>query len=83
MKGTAENLVVDLGEMKRERGLNGFELFQQPRLSMVPVPEGLWKRVCEMGGRYKGDGENLDDDDEVNFYVGPILMKRQCKFFQI
>ena len=47
--------VVDLGEMKKENGLKGFGLFRQPRLSVVPVPEEVWKRVYEMGGGYEED----------------------------
>ena len=52
---------VDLGEMKKESGLKGFGLFRQPRLSVVPVPEEVWKRVCEMGGGYEGDGGESGD----------------------
>lgn len=47
---------IDLKEMKENVGLKGFGLFRQPRLSVVPVPEDLWDRICEMGGGY-GDGD--------------------------
>lgn len=55
---------VDLKEMKEEVGLKGFGLFRQPRLSVVPVPVEVWKRVCEMGGGYDGDGGGGDGDNE-------------------
>jgi len=56
---------VDLKEMKGDRGLNGFALFRQPRLSVVPVPEEVWERVCDLGGGYEGDGKDdrVQDDD--------------------
>lgn len=56
---------VDLKEMKGDRGLKGFALFRQPRLSVVPVPEEVWERVCDLGGGYEGDGKDgpVEDDD--------------------
>ncbi|GAB2219332.1 hypothetical protein Drorol1_Dr00006967 [Drosera rotundifolia] len=57
---------VELGEMKGDEGLKGFVLFRQPRLSVVPVEEGIWRRVCELGGGYDGDGrDDGDGDDEA------------------
>ncbi|KAK6916301.1 EVE domain [Dillenia turbinata] len=47
---------INLQEMKRESGLKDFVLFRQPRLSVVPVGEDLWVKICEMGGGYEGDG---------------------------
>ncbi|XP_058080575.1 uncharacterized protein LOC131228741 [Magnolia sinica] len=47
---------VDLKEMKGDDGLKGFVLFKQPRLSVVPVPENVWERVCEMCGGYEEEG---------------------------
>ncbi|XXG56833.1 hypothetical protein AAC387_Pa03g4147 [Persea americana] len=44
---------VSLKEMKEEEGLKGFVLFKQPRLSVVPVPQSIWEKVCEMGGGYE------------------------------
>ncbi|KAK6915500.1 LOW QUALITY PROTEIN: EVE domain [Dillenia turbinata] len=44
---------IDLQEMKRESGLKDFVLF---RLSVVPVGEDLWVKICEMGGGYEEDG---------------------------
>ncbi|KAL4181736.1 hypothetical protein AMTRI_Chr12g272550 [Amborella trichopoda] len=38
---------ISLAEMKGEECLGEFALFRQPRLSVVPVPEGIWKRICE------------------------------------
>ncbi|CAN1167667.1 Thymocyte nuclear protein 1 [Linum perenne] len=55
---------VDLKEMKGDAGLKGFALFRQPRLSVVPVPEEVWVRVCELGGGFEGDGEVVDGDGE-------------------
>ncbi|KAL6517519.1 hypothetical protein OROMI_033220 [Orobanche minor] len=47
---------VGLAEMKK--GLKGveFPLFRQPRLSVLPVDEGIWDKICEMGGGYEGGG---------------------------
>ncbi|CAI9104236.1 OLC1v1002868C2 [Oldenlandia corymbosa var. corymbosa] len=53
---------VDLAEMKKEAGLEGFGLLKQPRLSVVPVENGVWERVCEMGGGFEGDGGAGQDD---------------------
>lgn len=44
---------VHLKDMKGEEGLEGFVLFKQPRLSVMPVPQRVWERVCEMGGGYE------------------------------
>ncbi|CAA2953989.1 thymocyte nuclear 1 [Olea europaea subsp. europaea] len=48
---------VDLAEMKRELKGVEFGLFRQPRLSVVPVEEDVWRKVCEMGGGYDGDND--------------------------
>ncbi|KAL6012917.1 hypothetical protein ACLOJK_003406 [Asimina triloba] len=48
---------VDLKEMKEEAALEGFVLFKQPRLSVVPVRESMWEKICEMGGGYEEGGE--------------------------
>ena len=59
---------VELGEMKRDAGgggtMKGFALLRQPRLSVVPVPAKVWERVCEMGGGFEGDGNDVDDDHD-------------------
>ncbi|KAG6652156.1 hypothetical protein I3843_06G156500 [Carya illinoinensis] len=57
---------VDLKEMKGDSGLKGFALFRQPRLSVVPVSEDVWERVCDLGGGYEGDGKDdrIQDQDE-------------------
>ncbi|XP_068656835.1 uncharacterized protein [Aristolochia californica] len=44
---------VELKEIKEE-GLKDFALIKQPRLSVVPVPDKIWERICEMGGGYEG-----------------------------
>lgn len=45
---------VELKEVKEEEGMEEFGLVKQPRLSVVPVPENVWERICEMGGGYGG-----------------------------
>ncbi|GAA0152720.1 hypothetical protein Leryth_000127 [Lithospermum erythrorhizon] len=52
---------VDLAVMKNDHGLKGFGIFKQPRLSVVPVEEGVWRRVCELGGGFEGDGIVVED----------------------
>ncbi|XP_076933836.1 uncharacterized protein LOC143599871 [Bidens hawaiensis] len=67
--------VKAVGEMRRVVDLKGelggsckgFGLFRQPTLSVVPVPEDVWEKICEMGGGYEGDGVcvgNEEEDDE-------------------
>ncbi|XP_009335344.3 thymocyte nuclear protein 1 [Pyrus x bretschneideri] len=53
---------VDLKEMKRDQGLKGFALFRQPRLSVVPVSEDVWMKICDLGSGYEGDGNAFEDD---------------------
>ncbi|KAI3803761.1 hypothetical protein L1987_31923 [Smallanthus sonchifolius] len=56
---------VDLKEMKGElKSCTEFRLFRQPRLSVVPVPEGVWEKICELGNGYDGDGVCVCDDDD-------------------
>ncbi|XP_054787924.1 uncharacterized protein LOC129293837 [Prosopis cineraria] len=55
---------VDLKEMKGDRGLKDFVLLKQPRLSVVPVSEDVWKRICDLGGGYEGDGQDGIDGEE-------------------
>lgn len=57
---------VDLKEMKGDGGLKNFALFKQPRLSVVPISEDIWKRICDLGGGYEGDGgdDGCDRDRE-------------------
>ncbi|KAB1207382.1 Thymocyte nuclear protein 1 [Morella rubra] len=56
---------VDLKEMKGDHGLKGFALLRQPRLSVVPVSEDVWEKICDLGGGYEGDGKDdrVHDDD--------------------
>ncbi|KAJ0963354.1 hypothetical protein J5N97_028476 [Dioscorea zingiberensis] len=56
---------VGLEEIKREEGegMKGFALLKQPRLSVVPVPESVWKRICEMGGGFADAAEASEDDE--------------------
>ncbi|OMO63390.1 hypothetical protein COLO4_32488 [Corchorus olitorius] len=58
---------VDLKDMKQDEELKGFVLFKQPRLSVMPVPQEVWNRICELGNGYEGDGNAIGkdaDDDE-------------------
>ncbi|GKA32163.1 xylulose kinase-1 [Tanacetum coccineum] len=60
--------IVDLKEMKKEllgvKGFKEFGLFKQSRLSVVPVEEGVWVKICEMGNGYEGDGFNDGECDD-------------------
>ena len=46
---------VTLAEMKATPELADLTLIRQSRLSVVPVSEEHWQRVCEMGGWKDGD----------------------------
>ncbi|KAL6494634.1 hypothetical protein OROGR_031434 [Orobanche gracilis] len=48
--------VVGLAGMKKELKRAEFPLFRQPRLSVLPVDEGIWDKISEMGGGYEGGG---------------------------
>jgi len=39
---------VTLAEVKADRAFASFELVRIPRLSVMPVPEGLWARIEKM-----------------------------------
>ncbi|XP_010029869.2 thymocyte nuclear protein 1 [Eucalyptus grandis] len=54
---------VELAELKGDGALKGFALLRQPRLSVVPVAEDVWERICELGGGYEGDGRDAGDGD--------------------
>lgn len=59
---------VELKEIKKAAGkeeeFKGFALLKQPRLSVVPVSDWVWERLCDMGGGfYKGD-EHSDSKEE-------------------
>ena len=49
---------VDLKEMKGDPDLKDFALFRQPRLSVVPLSEQIWNKICALGGGYEGDGNS-------------------------
>ncbi|MBA0631639.1 hypothetical protein Godav_000494 [Gossypium davidsonii] len=53
---------VDLKDMKQDGELKGFVMFRQPRLSVLPVPEKVWERICELGNGFEGDGIDIGDD---------------------
>ncbi|CAN6554737.1 unnamed protein product [Malus baccata var. baccata] len=70
---------VDLKEMKRDQGLKGFALFRQPRLSVVPVSEDVWMKICDLGSGYEGDGNAFEDDgsgvcDNVTMAKVPCIL---------
>ncbi|KAF9618660.1 hypothetical protein IFM89_002355 [Coptis chinensis] len=56
---------VDLKEMKGEEELKGFVMFKKPRLSVVPVSNKVWDRLCEIGGGYRFDDEDLNGNEEA------------------
>jgi predicted RNA-binding protein with PUA-like domain len=41
---------VTLARIKAEPAFAGWELLRMGRLSVVPVPPALWKRLLKMGG---------------------------------
>lgn len=57
---------VGLKEIKEEPAMADFSLVRQPRLSVVPVPEGVWEKVCEMGGGFgaEEEGEDAEEGDD-------------------
>ncbi|KAG0451082.1 hypothetical protein HPP92_026428 [Vanilla planifolia] len=56
---------VHLREIMSEASeMKDFVLLRQPRLSVVPVPEKVWNRICEMGGGFDGSGEDDDVDGD-------------------
>ena len=48
--GVAMKTPVTLKAMKDEQALRGFALLRQGRLSVVPVPQPMWRHICRMGG---------------------------------
>ncbi len=41
---------VPLAAIKKDPAFAEWALVRQPRLSVMPVPDELWNRLCEMGG---------------------------------
>lgn len=41
---------VTLAAIKADPALSGIALVKQPRLSVMPIDEASWARICEMGG---------------------------------
>ncbi|KAJ7514342.1 hypothetical protein O6H91_23G040000 [Diphasiastrum complanatum] len=41
---------VTLAQLKQEESIKDFMLFRQPRLSVVPVSQDVWEKICELGG---------------------------------
>lgn len=53
---------VELKEIQKEKeAMEGFALLRQPRLSVVPVEERVWERICEMGGGFGDEKEEEED----------------------
>jgi predicted RNA-binding protein with PUA-like domain len=46
---------VTLVEMKADPSLAGLPLLQQSRLSVMPVSEPHWNRICQLGGLKSGE----------------------------
>ena len=47
---------VTLKRIKEDEAFQGFDLVRLPRLSVVPVPERLWRRLIALGGGIEPDG---------------------------
>ncbi len=41
---------VPLALVKQQKAFAAWELVRLPRLSVMPVPEAIWKKLLEMGG---------------------------------
>jgi len=41
---------VTLAQIKADRDFAGMQLVRQSRLSVMPVPEAMWKKLLTMGG---------------------------------
>jgi predicted RNA-binding protein with PUA-like domain len=41
---------VSLAEMRANRKLGGFDLLRLPRLSVMPVPDALYRRLLALAG---------------------------------
>lgn len=41
---------VSLARIKEEGDFDDWELVRMPRLSVMPVPDRAWRRVCSLGG---------------------------------
>ena len=52
---------VSLKDLKEDPSMADFALVKQPRLSVVPVPEKIWEKICELG-----DGYCEEEEDQVN-----------------
>ncbi|XP_078178082.1 thymocyte nuclear-like protein [Carex rostrata] len=59
---------VELKEIKKaaekEGEFKGFALLKQPRLSVVPVSDWVWERLCDMGGGFSRGDEHSDSKEE-------------------
>ncbi|KAE8687700.1 hypothetical protein F3Y22_tig00111008pilonHSYRG00025 [Hibiscus syriacus] len=53
---------VDLKDMKQDGELKGFIMFRQQRLSVLPVAEKVWERICELENGFEGDGFDIGKD---------------------
>ncbi|KAG2323047.1 hypothetical protein Bca52824_016260 [Brassica carinata] len=68
--GTKSRCVVGVVELAREWYADdddgeGAVNVKAPRLSVVPVEDDVWKKICEMGDGFCGDGkEDRESSDE-------------------
>ncbi|KAK8558702.1 hypothetical protein V6N13_098345 [Hibiscus sabdariffa] len=53
---------MDLKDMKQDVELKGFVMFKQTMLWVLPVPEKVWERICELGNGFEGDGVDIGKD---------------------
>ncbi|XP_078442469.1 thymocyte nuclear-like protein [Wolffia australiana] len=54
---------VRLKDVKEDPSMGNFALVRQPRLSVVSVPEIVWRKLCDMGGGFGDDSEEEDDEN--------------------
>ncbi len=55
--GAKENLPrpVTLAEIKADKTFSGWDLLRMGRLSVVPVPEAMWRRIMELAKQKNAD----------------------------
>lgn len=70
---------VSLARLKQEVCLKDFVLFRQTRLSVVPVSEEFWARICEMGDEEPSPIRNEDTREEGETESRPDAEKVESK----
>lgn len=66
---------VSLARLKQEACLKDFVLFRQPRLSVVPVSDVQWARICELGNEQPS--ESLGEDSNIQQVSGDCPPRRK------